>query len=110
MLLYVRYNLHPHGPGDLRTVHAACPVMHGSKWGEIQGVTSTVLTISAQWGTGGSERGGRYTGGTVGGGYEIHTKHNTLVEWTTLQIWWKILHRKSIRNYLRNLCNAVKEK
>ncbi|KAG5881334.1 hypothetical protein JTB14_020584 [Gonioctena quinquepunctata] len=26
------YNLHPSGDGDVRTVHAACPVLAGSKW------------------------------------------------------------------------------
>lgn len=29
------YNLKTNGDGDTRTLHAACPVLHGSKWGEI---------------------------------------------------------------------------
>lgn len=29
----VWFNLHPSGNGDLRTRHAACPVLQGSKWG-----------------------------------------------------------------------------
>lgn len=28
------YNLHTSGKGDLRTKHAACPVLIGSKWGK----------------------------------------------------------------------------
>lgn len=28
------YNLHASGEGDLRTRHAACPVLTGSKWGK----------------------------------------------------------------------------
>lgn len=28
------YNLHTTGKGDLRTKHAACPVLIGSKWGK----------------------------------------------------------------------------
>lgn len=28
-------NLHPDGIGDYRTKHAGCPVLVGSKWGEI---------------------------------------------------------------------------
>ena len=27
------YNLHPNGQGNLMTLHAACPVLIGSKWG-----------------------------------------------------------------------------
>ena len=27
------YNLHPSGEGDEFTLHAACPVLIGSKWG-----------------------------------------------------------------------------
>lgn len=27
------YNLHPSGEGDEKTLHAACPVLIGSKWG-----------------------------------------------------------------------------
>lgn len=27
------YNLHKSGEGDLRTKHAGCPVLAGSKWG-----------------------------------------------------------------------------
>jgi prolyl 4-hydroxylase len=29
----VWFNLYPSGNGDLRTRHAACPVLQGSKWG-----------------------------------------------------------------------------
>lgn len=29
----VWFNLFPSGNGDLRTRHAACPVLQGSKWG-----------------------------------------------------------------------------
>lgn len=29
------YNLHPSGAGEYLTRHAACPVLVGSKWGEI---------------------------------------------------------------------------
>ena len=39
---YARYNLHHHGPGDLRTLHAACPVIHGTKWGKIQGAAAAL--------------------------------------------------------------------
>lgn len=28
------YNLYASGEGDLRTRHAACPVLTGSKWGK----------------------------------------------------------------------------
>lgn len=28
-------NLHPSGEGDISTRHAACPVLRGSKWGEL---------------------------------------------------------------------------
>ena len=45
-----------------------------------QGVTSTVLTISLQWGTGGSERGGRYTAGPVGGSSTMKSKKKTLMK------------------------------
>ena len=27
------WNLLPSGKGDVRTLHAACPVLHGIKWG-----------------------------------------------------------------------------
>lgn len=27
------YNLHPNGQGNVFTLHAACPVLVGSKWG-----------------------------------------------------------------------------
>lgn len=27
------YNLHPNGEGNQLTLHAACPVLIGSKWG-----------------------------------------------------------------------------
>ena len=27
------YNLHPSGEGDILTLHGACPVLIGSKWG-----------------------------------------------------------------------------
>jgi len=29
------YNLFPSGAGDLRTRHAACPVLTGVKWGKL---------------------------------------------------------------------------
>ena len=28
------YNLHMNGSGDRRTIHAACPVVIGTKWGQ----------------------------------------------------------------------------
>lgn len=28
------YNLKENGDGDTRTIHAACPVLYGSKWGK----------------------------------------------------------------------------
>lgn len=31
----VWYNLHPSGDGDSLTKHAACPVLVGSKWGNL---------------------------------------------------------------------------
>ena len=30
------YNLHPNGEGNENTRHAACPVLTGSKWGNVQ--------------------------------------------------------------------------
>ena len=28
------YNLHMNGTGDTKTIHAACPVVIGTKWGQ----------------------------------------------------------------------------
>lgn len=36
----VWYNLHRSGEGDIRTKHAGCPVLAGSKWGR-----KTCITI-----------------------------------------------------------------
>lgn len=32
------FNLHASGKGDMRTVHGACPIISGSKWGKRKGV------------------------------------------------------------------------
>ena len=37
------YNLYQNGEGDVRTRHAACPVLAGTKWGEF--VICTVHTV-----------------------------------------------------------------
>ena len=31
---YPRYNLLPSGSADRRTLHGACPVLYGTKWGK----------------------------------------------------------------------------
>lgn len=38
------YNLKRNGEGDMRVVHAGCPVLYGDKWGE-QGHTHTLSIL-----------------------------------------------------------------
>ena len=41
------YNLHLNGSGNTKTIHAACPVMLGTKWGEHTiSIYSTGLSIN----------------------------------------------------------------
>jgi len=43
------YNLHSNGNGDADTLHAACPVLTGSKWGRLNLFNSKIIILKFIW-------------------------------------------------------------